>query len=262
MNDLVCIERPRDATKPMFTFRHALKAFLAWIAADAVAGLAIVAAAAAVFAKSGHKDPKEILALLPGDFTFVVTTTTVSAIIALTVIRKYAIRTPIAVFFPAVRSRTLLWAALSGLLLVTAQLTLESVLKSVLGIALPVAQTEQAINPKTWTQLGIAIAALAFIVPFVEEVLFRGYLFGWLKRVTPLWLAITLSAALFAAVHGLYLTRGGISGLVGTAEIFAIGILTAWWAARTNSLRPAYAVHLVINAMTFCLGFFLPAYYA
>jgi len=59
-------------------------------------------------------------------------------------------------------------------------------------------------------------------------------------------------------MHGLYITRGGVSGWVGTGEIFALGALMAWWAARTNSLRPAYAVHLVNNAVAFTLALLLP----
>jgi membrane protease YdiL (CAAX protease family) len=261
MQELVPLEIP---AKPQIRLRDTVSAFLAWMAADAVAGLAILAAALVVMRKNGSFAPKQIVETLPGDFTFVVTSTTVAAVVALSVLWRYTKRihpNSFAVYLPAVSRRVLALAALSGVVAMAIELALESGIKQGLGIALPISVTEQAINPKTWTQLAVAMICLAGIVPFFEEVLFRGYLFGWLKRVLPLWPAILVSAAVFAAFHGLYVSRGGFSGWFGTAEIFGIGILLAWWAARTNSLRPGIAAHGIINAVSFAFGFFLPGLY-
>jgi membrane protease YdiL (CAAX protease family) len=137
-------------------------------------------------------------------------------------------------------------------------LVLEAVLKYGWHITLNIAKTEEAMNPKSCSQLGIVLVFFAAFVPFYEELLFRGYIFGWLKRVTPLWLATIISAAIFALVHGLFISRDGVSGWVGTGEIFLLGCLMAWWVARTGSLRPSYVVHIVNNATAFILAFFLP----
>lgn len=257
MSDLVQTEaKPR--------LRDIAMAFLTWMAADAVAGIAILGAALVVMRKNGALTPQKIVEVLPGDFTFVVTSTTVAALVALSVLWRYTKRiTPnsFAAYLPSVPRRMLAWAALSGIAVMVIEFAVENEIKLGLGIALPISVTEQAINPKNWTQFAIVLVCLAAIVPFFEEVLFRGYLFGWLKRVMPLWPAILVSAAVFAAFHGLYVARGGFSGWFGTAEIFGIGILLAWWAARTGSLRPSFATHAVINAVSFALGFFLPAFY-
>lgn len=259
MNDLVRLD-----AKPQLRLRDTVMAFLTWMAADAVAGFAILAAALVVMRKNGALTPQQIVEVLPGDFTFVVTSTTAAAVVALSVLWRYTKRihsNSFAAYLPPVPRRTLVWAAWSGVAVMVIEFAAESWMKLGLGIALPISVSEQAINPKNWIQLIVGIVCLAVIVPFFEEVLFRGYLFGWLKRVMPLWPAILVSAAAFAAVHGLYVARGGFSGWFGTAEIFGIGILLAWWVARTGSLRPAYAAHAVINAVSFALGFFLPAFY-
>jgi membrane protease YdiL (CAAX protease family) len=259
MSDLVRLE-----AKPQIRLRDTVSAFLTWIAADALSGLAILAAAFVVMRKNGHLTPQQIIEVLPGDFTFVVTSTTVAAVVALSVLWRYTKRihpNSFAAYLPAVPGRVLMWAALSGIAVMAIEFAIENGLKLGLGIPLPISVTEQAINPKSGIQLAVGIVCLSVIVPFFEEVLFRGYLFGWLRRVMPLWPAILVSAAVFAAVHGLYVARGGFSGWFGTAEIFGIGILLAWWVARTGSLRPSYAAHAVINAVSFALGFFLPAFY-
>jgi membrane protease YdiL (CAAX protease family) len=261
MSDPTCVENP---AKTQVRLRDALMALLTWFAADTVAGLAIIAAALAVMRRTDHLNPEQIIALLPGDFTFVVTTTTVTAVVALSVLWRYTRRAnpkSFAAFFPAVPGRFLYRAAVSGLAVMAVELALETGVKQGLGIPLPISVMEGAINPRSWTQLAVVFVALAVIVPFFEEVMFRGYIFGWMKRVMPLWPAIILSAAVFAAFHGLYIARGGFSGWFGTAEIFGIGVLLAWWAARTNSLRPGFAAHMVINAVSFALGFFLPGLY-
>ena len=208
-----------------------------------------------------QKLPGNAAEILQTDFYWLVGLTTginaITLILLWLVAKRFTAR-PWAYFFPAVPARTLFHAAISCLLLIAAGLVLEAALKYGLHISMNVAKTEEAMSPKSWSQLGIVLVCFVAFVPFYEEVLFRGFIFGWLRRVTPVWLAIIISAAIFAAVHGLYFTRGGVSGWVGTGEIFAIGVLMAWWVARTNSLRPAYTVHLINNAVAFILAFALP----
>lgn len=244
--------------------RDSLMALLTWIAADAVAGIVIFITMVAVMRQHEGKSPAEIVALLPTDFTFLTATTTATAVVALLVLWRYAKHSELkslAAFFPAVPRQAVVWAAISGVAVMMIEVALENGIKSGLGIGLPVSAEENAINPKSWSQLFIVIATLALVVPLFEEVIFRGYIFGWLKRVIPLWLAIVISAAAFAAVHGLYAVRGGFSGWFGTAEIFAIGVLLAWWVNRTGSLIPAYIIHMIINTVSFALGFLLPGFY-
>jgi membrane protease YdiL (CAAX protease family) len=236
-----------------------LSAALAAIGINFIAGGVIVAATVAIW-MAQHLPGSPLLLFTTNFYAIVGITTVTNALIlvALMIIAKRFTTHPIGYFFPPVLRASIVRAAASAAALMLAGVAIETALKYGLGISMAVSPAEEAMSPKSWSQLGIVLVCFAAFVPFYEEYLFRGFVFGWLKRVTPVWLAIIISAALFAAVHGLFVTRGGISGWVGTGEIFAIGCLLAWWTQRTNSLWPAYTVHLVNNAMAFTLSFLLP----
>ena len=87
----------------------------------------------------------------------------------------------------------------------------------------------------------IAFAAMVLVgAPVVEEVAFRGLVFGVVrKRGLGTWWAIAISAVLFAAIH-LELTR--IPLLLG------IGLVLGWVRARSRSTGPAIIAHGVVNA--------------
>lgn len=44
--------------------------------------------------------------------------------------------------------------------------------------------------------------AVVIIAPIAEEVIFRGYLYGKLKQIMPIWLVVVLVSALFGVMHG------------------------------------------------------------
>lgn len=90
---------------------------------------------------------------------------------------------------------------------------------------------------------GIAGALNACIFgPTVEEICFRGIVLGGLlkTRCRP-WLAILISALLFALLHGL-----GANFV--TATLF--GILTGWLYWRTGSIIPGIIIHMTNNSLT------------
>ncbi len=89
----------------------------------------------------------------------------------------------------------------------------------------------------------VAVIALTTIVaPIVEELFFRGFLFGALRRAIPwVWAAI-LSGAIFGGIH------------LGTPAIFLVplavfGALLCVLYQRTNSLIPGMGVHAFNNAL-------------
>jgi hypothetical protein len=91
------------------------------------------------------------------------------------------------------------------------------------------------------SSLALALLAVAVIAPIAEEIIFRGFTFGWLQGRLPLWGAVLISAAIFSAAH------------VGWAEpslflpVFLSGILLAYLYARSRSLWPGVIVHMTIN---------------
>lgn len=86
---------------------------------------------------------------------------------------------------------------------------------------------------------GIRIAGTALLVPAVEELFFRGYVqqrldgAGWGRRA----MAVAVSAALFAALHGRFVAAG------------AAGVVFASVYLRRGRLADAIAAHAVANAL-------------
>jgi len=83
---------------------------------------------------------------------------------------------------------------------------------------------------------------LSLTGPVIEEIAFRGILLGGLLRMRcrP-WLAILISALVFAAIHGYGLKMLGCTGF---------GILCGWLFWRTRSILPGIVAHIINNS--FC----------
>jgi membrane protease YdiL (CAAX protease family) len=74
-----------------------------------------------------------------------------------------------------------------------------------------------------------------------EELLFRGVLFSWLTKHVPIWAAIVVTAALFAVEHGYYPV------LLPIALLF--GLALGWLRARTGSIVPGVAIHVLTDGL-------------
>ena len=83
------------------------------------------------------------------------------------------------------------------------------------------------------------------ITPFAEEVFFRGFVFKWMSGHHPVWLAATVSSALF-----------GISHIVPPQVVsaFLMGLFLCWLYRRTGSIWPAVTAHVVNNGVGVFLG--------
>lgn len=88
-------------------------------------------------------------------------------------------------------------------------------------------------------QVALFLALGAVLVPFVEELFFRGLLFGALRRHGFV-VAVLVSSLLFGLAHGLSVA------LVGAA---LFGALTAVLYERSRSIWPAVAAHVTNNAI-------------
>jgi membrane protease YdiL (CAAX protease family) len=83
---------------------------------------------------------------------------------------------------------------------------------------------------------------LGVIGPLCEEVLFRGFLFTSLRRVTSAPLAMTISAFLFSIMH---LDPGGM------LPIFCLGLVFAFAVEKTKSIVPSIIAHGLWNSASF-----------
>lgn len=94
----------------------------------------------------------------------------------------------------------------------------------------------------------VLLIAAAVVAPFVEELFFRGFLFGVYRRKQPVWLAYLVSSVLFTILH-LEPTRMNLSQMAGLSTgIFLLAMLLTWVYQHTGSLYPGMIAHAINNA--------------
>ena len=128
------------------------------------------------------------------------------------------------------------------------------------GIAIDIALgliSEAAGVPSHWTEWfdedlawgsgGVLVASLLGTVvfaPVLEEIVFRGLLYGTFRRWMGWPMAALLSAAIFAGAHGY--------GVAGFGSVFASGVMWAIGYEKTRSLLPGMAAHAANNVSAAC----------
>ena len=97
----------------------------------------------------------------------------------------------------------------------------------------------------------IAAAVLLAVVlaPVVEEMVFRGLLFGWLRERCGAAAGAVLSSIAFALVH---------ASLTAVVALFLVALLLCAIHVRTRSLYPCMLYHSLLNAQTLLLIAFGP----
>ncbi len=88
-----------------------------------------------------------------------------------------------------------------------------------------------------------------FLVPLLEETVFRGLIGDRIGRFAPKWIAIPIASLIFAVMHGdlLWITYAFISGLILTGMYF-----------RCKSILPCISFHLAFNAANYLWAKILP----
>lgn len=95
----------------------------------------------------------------------------------------------------------------------------------------------------------LAFVTLVVIAPVAEEILFRGYLLGKLRKHVPVWAAILVTSALFGLVH--FAWNVGV-------DVFALSIILCLLRIGTGRLWPAILLHMLKNGLAFYLLFINP----
>jgi membrane protease YdiL (CAAX protease family) len=93
------------------------------------------------------------------------------------------------------------------------------------------------------SSLVLALIGTAVVAPLVEELLFRGVVFGWMRGRMPIALAVVGSAAVFALAHILYLQWTLLPPL------FGVGCVLALVYHYSRSLWPGIVIHASINTV-------------
>jgi membrane protease YdiL (CAAX protease family) len=81
----------------------------------------------------------------------------------------------------------------------------------------------------------------SLVVPLIEELFFRGFLYSFLKRFTSTWGAIILSAGIFAFAH---------QNLASVVPLWMLGVVLAVAYEHTGSLLLPMCIHGCFNFIT------------
>jgi len=95
----------------------------------------------------------------------------------------------------------------------------------------------------TFAIFGVAVA------PLLEEIIFRGFVFQALSEIGGAFLAIPVTALVFALLHSPQLAGNWASVIL----IFFVGCILSVVRHRTNSVIPSFIVHTSYNATLFLL---------
>ncbi len=92
------------------------------------------------------------------------------------------------------------------------------------------------------------IFAVVLIVPFMEELLFRGFLQTWLRRFLGRMGALLLTAFIFAVVHfSMGLGTGNFELLL---SLFVLSLFLGFIYERERTLWAPFALHAIFNGVT------------
>lgn len=124
----------------------------------------------------------------------------------------------------------------------TGILTVGALLGSLFGGALALAQTTEEIigSAASTTEVVLYLILVSVLAPLAEETIFRGYVYGGLRRFLSAGQAILLGGLVFAAVH---LNADAL------LMITAIGALLCYLYERTRSLVPGIVAHALHNGL-------------
>ena len=111
-----------------------------------------------------------------------------------------------------------------------------------------------SINAQFHTAPRTTVLIVVVLAPFVEEVLFRGYVFGMLRQRGRL-LAYAVSAALFAFLQVWQFALGSrdVWYLVLMIQYLAPGVVLAWCYDRSGNLAAPVLTHMAVNALSLWL---------
>ena len=162
-----------------------------------------------------------------------------------------------AIWLFAVRRRRLPWAEVGlrplpqGWLLRAALLAVAAfVVASLVNLGVQSLMAETPRNPQldliapdgfSWVGLLVTLLFVGALVPFGEEIFFRGLVYGWLRARMPVALAAGISGLGFAVLHGVWWL---------IPALFLLGVALALIYQRSGSIWAATITHGLFNSFT------------
>ena len=124
-----------------------------------------------------------------------------------------------------------------------AALLLQFFIKYIPGFDVNQAQNLGVSDLQPGIETYLTFALLVLVGPIAEELIFRGYLYGNLKRVgTPVWLAVLVTSVLFGAAH--------MQWNVGV-NVFVLSVAMCIAREYTGSIWAGVLMHMLKNGLAF-----------
>lgn len=100
----------------------------------------------------------------------------------------------------------------------------------------------------------LAFITLVIIAPVAEEAIFRGYLYGKLRKTVPVWVAVGITSLLFGLLHMKW-DGGFLSGANVGLDVFVLSIVMCSLREVTGGIWAGIALHMMKNGLAFYLLF-------
>jgi membrane protease YdiL (CAAX protease family) len=107
---------------------------------------------------------------------------------------------------------------------------------------------EAFMEEKRINMLFFLVIFVSIVGPVIEEIFFRGFMYGAIKKRFGIITAVLLSASLFSLLH---------ANVVGFLPIMILGALLAYLYETTGSLASSMTVHIIHNSVMVSLVFFI-----
>ena len=102
-------------------------------------------------------------------------------------------------------------------------------------------------NSLTSYPFWLAIIVNAILIPILEEVVFRGYVFSRLGKAMPAVVAAIISSVVFGLCHG---------GLVWAIWAGVVGLIICVVRVKTGSIIPGMIFHIIMNTFGMVVSYF------
>jgi membrane protease YdiL (CAAX protease family) len=154
--------------------------------------------------------------------------------------------------FPKIQKTNLRWFTIGVLAGIATALLLGY------PMSLQIDKSELAGRPDLWPMLVMAILSFVYQLGYAavtEEPLFRGFLWGYLRKLKwPEWWIWLFQAGLFMLGHIYYVTTAPISFWI---IVPTGGLVLGWLAWRSRSIATSMAAHGAMNALGYTVGYII-----
>lgn len=113
----------------------------------------------------------------------------------------------------------------------------------------------QSMLTEPW-QYWLAFTTLVVVAPLAEELLFRGYLYGKLRKTAPIWLAVLVTSLTFGLAH--LWAPGSPLQIMVAIDTFVLSIFLCALRENTGAIWASFLLHAIKNGVAFYFLFVNP----